>query len=290
MFSNISSINFNTNQSATSTSSKVTTSENTSIFGNSIVKDEKVKLTKEEKKAIKAAQKAERERIKNTPDGIIQGGKQGSSAGDCWLLAQMNSMSKTDWGKEALQNAITQEKDGSFTVHFEGAKKDIKISQDEFKKAQKNSDFSSGDADALLLEIAVEKHFKAENINDGSIKGNDLAGEDSLQFLLTGSKGLQTTQEQYYEPILQLMGQNPEDNAGIAATYTFFDKNQGPDGTSHVLSVQQVILDKKGKVKEVVLLDSYRPSVTFTKSYGQFASELQGFGFTTPPKLSQKGK
>ena len=96
MFSNISSINFNTNQSATSTSSKVTTSENTSIFGDSIVKDEKVKLTKEEKKAIKAAQKAERERIKNTPDGIIQGGKQGSSAGDCWLLAQMNSMSKTD--------------------------------------------------------------------------------------------------------------------------------------------------------------------------------------------------
>ena len=290
MFNKISSVNFSQNQSKTSTSSVTTTSENTSIFGNNIVKDEKVKLTKEEKQAIKAAQKAERERIKNTPDGIIQGGKQGSSAGDCWLLAQMNSMSKTDWGKKALKNAITQEKDGSFTVHFEGAKKDIKISPEEFKKAQKNSDFSSGDADALLLEMAVEKHFKAENINGGSIKGNDLAGEDSLQFLLTGSKGLQTTQEQYYEPILKLMGQNPENNAGIAATYTFYDNNQGPSGTSHVLSVQQVVLDKKGKVKEVVLLDSYRPDVTFTKSYGQFVRELQGFGFTIPPKSPQKSK
>ena len=57
MFSNISSINFNTNQSATSASSKVTTFENTSIFGDSIVKDEKVKLTKEEKMQSKLLKK-----------------------------------------------------------------------------------------------------------------------------------------------------------------------------------------------------------------------------------------
>lgn len=284
MFNNISALNFNNNQSTQSLSTKATTSENTSIFGNNILKDEKVKLTKEEKQAKKAAEKAERERIKNTPDGIIQGGKQGSNAGDCWLLAQMNSMSKTAWGKEALKNAITSNKDGSFTVHFEGIKKDINVSSDEFKKAQKNSYFSSGDADVLLLEVAVEKHFEDENINDGSIKGNDLAGEDSLQFLLTGAKGLQTTNEKYYEGILKLMGKNPEDNAGIAATYIYYDKTQGADGTNHAVSVQQVILDKKGDVKEVVLLDSYRPDTTYKKNYRQFVDELKVFGFTTPPK------
>lgn len=284
MFNNISSINFNNNSNANISTAKSNEGENVSIFGNNLIKNEKIELTKEEKKAKKLAEKVERQKIASTPDGIIQGGTQGSTAGDCWLLAQMNSMAKTSWGKEALKNAITQENDGSYTVHFESVQKDIKITSEEFKKAQKNSNLSHGDADALLLEVAVEKHFKNEDINNGSIKGNDLAGEDSLQFLLTGEKGHQTTQEKYYEPILQLMGQNPDDNAGIAATYTFFDDKQGPDGTSHVLSIQQVVLNKKGEVKEVILKDSYRPDVTFSKSYGQFVNELQGFGFTTPPR------
>lgn len=290
MFSNISSINFKINQSATSTSSKVTNSENTSIFGDSIVKDEKAKLTKEEKQAIKVAEKAERERIKNTPDGIIQGGKQGSSAGDCWLLAQMNSMSKTDWGKDILKNAISKNDDGGYIVHFKGVNKDISITEKEFSKAKKNSNFSNGDADALLLEVAVEKYFEEENINFGSISGNRLAGKSSLQNLLTGTKGFETQDEKYYESILKLMGQNPKDNAGIAATYIYYDESQGANGTNHAVSIQQVILDKKGEVKDVVLLDSYRPDVTYKKPYGQFVKELQLFGFTNPPKSVQMGK
>lgn len=290
MFNNIPSLNFNTTTLQSSSINGATVSEDVSIFGNNLQDDSNVKLTKEQKKAQKEAKKAEQERIKNTPDGVIQGGKQGSTAGDCWLLAQMNSMSKTSWGKEALKNAITQEKDGSFTVHFKGVNKDITITAEEFKKAQKNSSYSSGDADALLLEIAMSKHFKEEDINSGSINGNDLAGEDSLQFVLTGAKGLQTTNPEYYEPILQLMAQNPETNSDISATYVFYDENQGSGGTHHVLSVQQVVLNDKGKIKEVVLKDSYNPDRTFTKSYGQFVSDLRGFGFTTTPKSFQTDK
>lgn len=288
MFNNISALNFNTNSSTHGSTQRATVSESSSIFGNDLVKDDKVKLTKEEKKAKKAAEKAEKQRIKNVPDGIIQGGKQGSSAGDCWLLAQMNSMAKTDWGREALKNAITQEKDGSFTVHFKGINKDINISAKEFAKGQKNSNYSSGDADPLLLELAVEKHFKEENINSGSISGNKLAGTSSLQNLLTGKTGRSTDDEKYYEGILKLMGKNPKDNAGIAATYIYYDNTQGADGTNHAVSVQQVILDKKGEIKEVVLLDSYRPDTTYKKNYGQFVNELKAFGFTTPPKISSE--
>lgn len=285
MFNNISGINPTSNNSSQNflSTTKAETSS-VSIFTDSSATK---KLTKEEKKEQRAKEKARREEIRNNPDGIIQGGKQGSTAGDCWLLAQINSMSKTDWGKEALKNAITKEADGSFTVHFNGINKDIKVSAEEFKKGQRNSDFSSGDADPLILEIAVEKHFKAENINSGSISGNDLAGEDSLQFLLTGAKGKQTAKEEYYKPILQLMGQNPEDNAGIAATYIYYDKNQGSGGTSHAISVQKVILNDKGDVKDVILLDSYAPDRPFKKSYGQFASDLQAFGFTTKPKSTK---
>ncbi len=288
MFNNIQSLNFSTTTSSTTSSSMSTVAEESSIFGNNLIDDSNVKLTKEQKKAKKDAEKAERERIKNTPDGIIQGGKQGSNAGDCWLLAQMNSMSKTSWGKDALKNAITQEKDGSFTVHFNGVKKDIKITAEEFRKAQRNSSYSSGDADPLLLEVAVNKYFKENGINNGSINGNDLAGEDSLQFLLTGTRGRQTATESNYEPILKVMGQNPDNNAGIAATYIYYDEAQGSGGTNHAVSVQQVILDKKGEVKEVVLLDSYRPDAPFKKSYRQFVDELKAFGFTTPPTSSQK--
>ena len=87
----------------TSNQNLVTQQQNSESI--SIFSDSSKKLSKEEKKALKQAEKEERNRIKNNPDGIIQGGRQGSSAGDCWLLAQMNSMSKTDWGKEALKNA-----------------------------------------------------------------------------------------------------------------------------------------------------------------------------------------
>ncbi len=282
MFSNISSINFNTNQPISSSATSATSSENISIFGNDLIKDkeDKPKLTKEEKQALKEQAKAERQRIRTTPDGIIQGGKQGSSAGDCWLLAQMNSMAKTDWGKDALKNAITQDKDGNFTVHFKGVNKDITISAKEFKKAQNNSTYSSGDADALLLEVATEKYFEETNLNSGTINGNDLAGKDSLQYLLTGTKGHQTNSEDDYKSILLTMGKYPEDNAGFATTYIYTD-NTGATPTDHAVSVQQVILNEKGDdIKEVVLLDSYRPDTPFKKSYGQFVRDLQAIGIT----------
>lgn len=284
MFNNISAINFSNNSKVQSLSVKSTNSENVSIFGNDLLKDDKVKLTKEEKKAIKEAEKAERKRISSTPDGIIQGGKQGSNAGDCWLLAQMNSMAKTSWGKDVLKNAVTAEKDGSYTVHFQGVSKDVSITAKEFAKAQKNSNYSSGDADALLLELGVEKYFKENDVNSGSITGNKLSGDSSLQYLLTGEKGMSTDKEESYEGILKLMGKYPDDNAGIAATYIYEDNSQGAGATNHALSIQQVILNDKGDVKEIVLLDSYRPDKTFTKSYGQFVNELRAFGFTTPPK------
>lgn len=246
-------------------------------------------LTKEEQKVQKKQQKeeakAERKRIANMPDGIIQGCRQGSTAGDCWLLAEMNSISKTDWGKKVLKDAITTDEEGNFTVHFNGIDKDITITKQEFEKAQKNSDFSSGDADALLYEIAVERHFSETNLNNGTIKGNDLAGEDSLQFLLTGKKGRQTNQTQEMEIVLKAMGENPENNKGISATYIYHDNNPDNAGDmDHAMSIQRVILDKDGNVDKVVVLDSYHPDKPQTLSYKSFKNSVKLFGYVTNPK------
>lgn len=281
MFNKIQSVKFDTSQPL-KFSSDLTQPESVSIFSDSSVK-EKTELTKAEKKALKEAEKQERNRIKNEPDGVIQGGKQGSTAGDCWLLAQMNSMASTSWGKEVFKDAITKKEDGNYVVHFKGVGEDVEVSADEFKSAKRSSYYSDGDADPILFEVAVEKYFKSKNLNNGSIYGNDLAGEDSLQYLMTGSKGRQTTVKEQYEPILKAMGSNP-DNAGVSATYIYYDHSQGPNGTSHAVSVQKVILDEKGEVKEVELLDSYRPKSPYKVSYKRFTNDLQNFGFVTTPK------
>lgn len=279
MFNNIHAIKFDNSQPLKS-SSELIQSESVSIFTDNSVQEKE--LTKAEKKALKEAQKQERNRIKNEPDGVIQGGKQGSTAGDCWLLAQMNSMATTSWGKEIFKNAITKNENGNYVVHFKGVGEDVEVSSEEFKRAKRSTYYSDGDADPLLFEVAVEKYFKSKNINDGSIYGNDLAGEDSLQYLLTGTKGRQTSKRESYEPILKAMGSNPE-NAGIAATYVFYDHSQGAGGTSHAISVQKVILDDKGEVKEVELLDSYKPKSPYRVSYKRFTNELQAFGFVATP-------
>ncbi len=246
-------------------------------------------LTKEEQKAQKKQQKAEakaeRQRIANNPDGIIQGGKQGSTAGDCWLLAEMNSISKTDWGKEALRQAITTDDEGNYTVHFKGINKEIKITKKEFEKAQKNSDFSSGDADALLYEIAVERHFKETDLNNGTIKGNDLSGEDSLQYLLTGKKGRQTKQTPEMEIVLKSMGEKSENNNNISATYIYHDNNPDNAGDmDHAMSIQRVILDENGNIDKVVVLDSYHPDKPQTLSYKTFKDSVKLFGYVTNPQ------
>ena len=247
--------------------------------------DDKKVLTKEEKKAQKAAEKAERERIANTSDGIIQGGRQGHDAGDCWLLAQMNSMAKTDWGKKALSEAITKDDSGNYIIHFKGVDKDIKITQKEFNKAQKSSSYSTGDADALLYELAVERHFEETNLNEGSIHGNNLAGEDSLQYLLTGHRGRETDQIQTMEIVLKAMGENPENNNNISATYIYEDKN--PDNVKdahHAMSVQRVILNDKGEIDKIVVLNSYTPDNPETLSYKQFKNNLELFGYVIESK------
>ena len=47
------------------------------------------------------------------------------------------------------------------------------------------------------------------------------------------------------------------------------------------------IKNDKGKIKEVVILDSYKPNEPFTKSYGQFINEMEVFGFTRVTKKDE---
>jgi len=256
---------------------ETTQSSTVNLFDN----EQKESLSKQE---VKKNEKEERKRINNTPDGIIQGGKQGSDAGDCWLLAEMNSMAQTDWGKEAFKNAIKTNENGDYEVNFKGIDKTVTITQKEFKRAQGDSKYSSGDADALLYELAVERHFKENDINNGTIYGNQVAGEASLQYLMTGSTGKETKYKEHMEPVLKAMGENPENNNGISATYIYNADYDGNKPRGHVVSIQQVILDDKKNVDKIVIKDSYRPDSSQTISFKSFKRSVTSFGYVTRPK------
>ena len=136
-----------------------------------------------------------------------------------------------------------------------------------------------------MFEIAVERHFKETKLNNGTIKGNDLAGEDSLQYLLTGKKGRQTNKAQEMEIVLKAMGENPENNKGISATYIYHDNNPDNAGDmDHAMSIQRVILDENGNIDKVVVLDSYHPDKPQTLSYKTFKNEVKLFGYVTNPE------
>lgn len=150
-------------------------------------------------------------------NGMIGDFKQGT-LGDCWLLSGLKSLSVTPIGVDIIRNSITQNEDGTVSVNFKGVNKSYTITEDEFNKARdeavvspdgvREKKYSSGDADVLLFEIAMDK-LKNE-IAEGKVgfglpnyakivvnKENPIEGGagGQLYYLLTGkdSCGISTT-------------------------------------------------------------------------------------------------
>lgn len=109
-------------------------------------------------------------------NGKIENSEQGE-LGDCFFLAQINALSDTDFGKEAIKNSIIDNNDGTYTVKLKGANKKFTISKQEILYAKtltnngKNT-YSKGDDDMVLLELAFERYFNQTNefIDDDFIK------------------------------------------------------------------------------------------------------------------------
>lgn len=53
----------------------------------------------------------------------IEPTKQPMTQGDCWLLSDINGLNQTDWGKQAIYDAIVPDNDGSggVTINFKGS-------------------------------------------------------------------------------------------------------------------------------------------------------------------------
>jgi len=93
-----------------------------------------------------------------TKDGVIGNTKQ-RGTGDCWLLSGINALSYTEAGREAIKNALEYH-NGYTTVHT--AAGDYNVYDEELAQVRSYANilsrqYSTGDDDMLILELATEK-------------------------------------------------------------------------------------------------------------------------------------
>lgn len=89
-------------------------------------------------------------------DYKIEDTKQGS-IGDCWLLSGVNALSYTQAGRDLLRDVLDYKPDeNKTTVHLKGFG-DIDIGDDEVLKAKNSRQYSNGDEDMVIIELAIEK-------------------------------------------------------------------------------------------------------------------------------------
>ena len=112
-------------------------------------------------------------------EAVFQGKK-----GDCWLISGIQSLAYTKDGRELIKNSIKQDKNGDYIVSFKGIGKSYKVTKNELESknvstftnglSQGKSEYSTGDDDMLLMELAVEKAIK--NGDAASDLGNSITG------------------------------------------------------------------------------------------------------------------
>ncbi|MBQ9149999.1 hypothetical protein IJX73_03615 [bacterium] len=131
------------------------------------------------------------------------------SIGDCWLLAGLDALSNSSYGREVIKNAITINDDNTYSVYFKGIDETFNISEEELNNARMTKKYSSGDDDVLLMEVAFEKAFQdmeKRELNKSLI-------ERLVDYLFTGQNEIEESSLNggHFEYVTQmLMGKSPK--------------------------------------------------------------------------------
>ena len=152
------------------------------------------------------------EKIENFEQGII---------GDCWLLSGLNSLSNSKKGQELINNAISKNEDGSYTVTFAGVNKNVNVTEKDLLTARESGLYSTGDDDALLMEVAFEKII--DKVQNGEIK---ISGDTtSLSFIEADEGQISSLDGGWLSDMIYLLtGDDPEFITTKASITEFLDK------------------------------------------------------------------
>ena len=114
-------------------------------------------------------------------------------------LSGLNALSYSKKGRKLIEEAITTKSD-CFEVTFKGVNTTVTITPKEMRAAKKSDEYSCGDDDVLLMELACEKvmddikygrisapKFLSEDSKDGETS-IDCGCLDDLIYLLNGEK------------------------------------------------------------------------------------------------------
>ncbi len=132
-------------------------------------------------------------------NGIIDAFAQGQ-IGDCWFLSGLKALSNTEEGRKMLQDAVQINDDGSYTVKFDGVDWAGTFTDADLRAARNSGQYSDGDDDVLLLEIAAQTF---------------------LQQARNGQVNLSQQSSQVLSNTIQL-GDNPLDTGTAAASLHLF--------------------------------------------------------------------
>lgn len=91
-------------------------------------------------------------------NGLIDGNfSQNSKSADCWLLSMIRGFTRSDKGREILNNSLKKLPDGTIEVNLKGIGKKYSISE---KELAESNNLANGDMDIRAFEIALDKYFR----------------------------------------------------------------------------------------------------------------------------------
>lgn len=214
----------------------------------------------------------------DTLNGEIEPTMQSLETGDCWLLAGVNSLNTTSWGKLIIKDALRPDGEGGAYVMLKGAQgeqKEFHVSIGDLDRALESDKYSVGDDDMLAIELAVEKYAKklvASGMLDKDINNVLNGGIDrNMIYLLSG---VQThnfvRKDENMDKALALIQQNPGKYAVICA----FQNDTENLECHHAYTLKEIKIDFNGN-KVAVLINPQNSMQTKNVAYEEFRSNLR---------------
>ena len=236
---------------------------------------------------------------------------QSEKQGDCWLLSDINALNQTEWGRQAIYDAIIPDEDnsGGVTIKFKGSplkQKSFHITAEEIDKARKSGHYSRGDDDMIAFELATEKLAKTlEKIGFGKrITGfDDLTDHKSyisgggiydkngytmdISELILGQKDIEvsfTQKTKLPNQFLQKFSENIDNTASVC-TFNMVHDVEGRSPNDPVHGNHAYAIKKFVYGKYVTLIDPYHSNKEIKLSWNKFINDVEKITIATKDKV-----